>query len=98
LTQKVTKKSSCIQGTLPTHKASALKNLTFSSNVLHLYDVYATTMEIKGSVFPTVAQKYATERRNSAKKIGELELTSPMIVSAFGDQGVFFKHQRYEDR
>jgi len=63
-----------------------------------LYDVYATTMEIKGSVFPTVAQKYATERRNSAKKIGELELTSPMIVSAFGDQGVFFKHQRYEDR
>ncbi len=37
LTQKVTKKSSCIQGTLPTFKASALKNLT-SLNCLIIKD------------------------------------------------------------
>lgn len=63
-----------------------------------LYDVYATTMEIKTSILPSTNSRYASERRASAKKIGELELTSPMIVSAFGDTGVFFKHQRYEDR
>jgi hypothetical protein len=38
LTQKVTKKSSCIQGTLPTHKASALKNLT-SLNCLIIKEI-----------------------------------------------------------
>ncbi|HNH45187.1 MAG TPA: hypothetical protein PK633_13995, partial [Agitococcus sp.] len=63
-----------------------------------LYDVYATSMEIKTSIFPSTNSQYAAERRASAKKIGELELTSPLIVSAFGDSGVFFKHQRYEDR
>jgi len=63
-----------------------------------LYDVYATSMEIKTSVFPSVSATYAKERRASARKIGELELTSQMIVSAFGDEGVFFKHQRYEDK
>lgn len=63
-----------------------------------VYDVYATAMEIKTSLIPSITKKYATERRNSAKKVGELELTSPFIVSAFGDQGVFFKHQRTEDK
>jgi hypothetical protein len=59
-----------------------------------LYDVYATSMEIKTSIIPSLQTQYAKERRTSAKKIGELELTSPLIVSAFGDNGVFFKHQR----
>ncbi len=63
-----------------------------------LYDVYATSMEIKTSIFPSLQTQYANERRASAKKIGELELTSPLIVSAFGDNGVFFKHQRSEDK
>ena len=63
-----------------------------------LYDVYATSMEIKTSIFPSTNTRYAKERRASAKKIGELELTSPLIVSAFGDNGVFFKHQRSEDK
>ena len=63
-----------------------------------LYDVYATSMEIKTSIIPSTNLSYAQQRRASAKKIGELELTSPLIVSAFGDSGVFFKHQRYEDR
>jgi hypothetical protein len=63
-----------------------------------LYDVYATSMEIKTSIFPSLASQYANERRTSARKIGELELTSPLIVSAFGDNGVFFKHQRTEDK
>ena len=62
-----------------------------------LYDVYATSMEIKTSIIPSINKSYATQRRSSAVKIGEMELTSPLIVSAFGDGGVFFKHQRHED-
>ncbi len=63
-----------------------------------VYDIYATSMEIKTSIISSISAKYAAERRSNAKKIGTLELTSPMIVSAFGDEGVFFKHQRYEDK
>ncbi|MDF2445396.1 MAG: peroxidase [Moraxellaceae bacterium] len=63
-----------------------------------LYDVYATSMAIQTSIFPTINKSYADQRRASARKIGELELTSPLIVSAFGDSGVFFKHQRVEDK
>ena len=62
-----------------------------------LYDVYATSMTIKTSLIPSTNRTYAQQRRNSAVKIGELELTSPFIASAFGDSGVFFKHQRSED-
>jgi hypothetical protein len=63
-----------------------------------LYDVYATSMAIKTSIIPSVSLSYANQRRSSATKIGELELTSPFIASAFGDSGIFFKHQRYEDK
>src|SRR5690606_41195227 len=63
-----------------------------------LYDVYATSMAIKTSIIPSISRNYAQQRRNSAVKIGELELTSPLIASAFGDSGVFFKHQRHEDQ
>ena len=63
-----------------------------------LYDVYATDQAIRTSWFPWVTQRYQRERRNSAVKIGQLKLTSPFNVSHFGDSGVFFKHQRYEDR
>ncbi|HEY1027484.1 MAG TPA: peroxidase family protein [Pseudomonas sp.] len=63
-----------------------------------LYDVYATSMEIKTSILPSVSRSYANQRRASARKIGELQLTSAFVASAFGDSGVFFKHQRHEDR
>ncbi|WP_296217397.1 peroxidase family protein [Pseudomonas sp. UBA2684] len=63
-----------------------------------VYDVYATSMEIKTSIFPSISRSYASQRRNSARKIGELQLTSAFIASAFGDSGVFFKHQRHEDK
>ncbi|KHO66460.1 peroxidase family protein [Pseudomonas flexibilis] len=63
-----------------------------------VYDVYATSTEIKTSIFPSLNQRYANERRSSARKIGEIELASPFIASAFGDTGVFFKHQRHEDK
>ena len=63
-----------------------------------LYDVYATSMEIKTSIFPSISKNYATQRRNSAVKIGEMELSSAFNASAFGDGGVFFKHQRDEDK
>ena len=63
-----------------------------------LYDVYATSMEIKTSILPSTNRSYAQQRRNSAVKIGEMELTSPFIASSFGDNGVFFKHQRSEDK
>ena len=63
-----------------------------------LYDVYATSMEIKTSIIPSISRSYAAQRRNSAVKIGEMELTSAFIASTFGDSGVFFKHQRNEDK
>ncbi len=63
-----------------------------------VYDVYATSDYIKESLFPSLNKVYARERRNGAVKIGEMYLDSPFISSAFGDEGIFFKHQRYEDR
>ena len=63
-----------------------------------VYDVYATSMEIKTSIFPSLNTQYQNQRRASAVKVGELVLSSPFIASQFGDSGVFFKHQRFEDR
>jgi|TARA_Y100001934_G_scaffold173228_1_gene205431 hypothetical protein len=63
-----------------------------------LYDVYATDMEIKSSIWPSRQQRLQDERRDDAVKIGEMVLTSEFTTSVFGDSGVFFKHQRYEDR
>ncbi|AYC33520.1 peroxidase [Pseudomonas cavernae] len=63
-----------------------------------VYDVYATSMEIKTSIIPSLNTSYANQRRSNAKKIGEIELTSNFIASQFGDSGVFFKHQRHEDK
>ncbi len=42
-----------------------------------VYDVYATSTEIKTSIFPSLNQRYANERRSSARKIGEIELLRP---------------------
>jgi len=63
-----------------------------------VYDVYGTSQRIRYSIIPWFNDRYARNRRNSAEKIGELRLTSDFKASAFGDSGVFFKHQRYEDR
>lgn len=63
-----------------------------------LYDVYATDKPIRTSIFGWINRRYASDRRNSAIKVGTMRLTSEMTTSAFGDGGVFFKHQRYEDR
>lgn len=63
-----------------------------------VYDVYATDREIKTSIFPWVTERYQRERRAAAVKIGSIKLDSKFNTSAFGDGGVFFKHQRYEDR
>lgn len=63
-----------------------------------VYDVYATSAEIKTSLLPSINAQLAATRRAGAKKIGEIVLASPLIASEFGDKGVFFKHQRHEDR
>lgn len=63
-----------------------------------LYDVYATSKDIRTSWISYYNNKYAKQRRDSAVKVGTIRLTSDMTTSAFGDGGVFFKHQRYEDR
>ena len=60
--------------------------------------MYATDAYIRTSIFPSRNRRLAEERRNSARKVGELVLTSDMIASQFGESGVFFKHERYEDR
>ena len=62
-----------------------------------LYDVYGTTKEIRHSIFPYFNNRYAKSRRDSAVKIGQIRLTSEFNLSTFGDGGVFFRHQRYED-
>ncbi|MCK0153467.1 peroxidase [Alcanivorax sp. S6407] len=63
-----------------------------------VYDIYGTTQSIKTSIWPWVTARYARERRESAVKIGELVTDSEFTLSQFGDTGIFFKHQRYEDR
>lgn len=63
-----------------------------------LYDVYGTDKTIRTSIFPYFNNKYIKDRRNSAVKIGSIRLTSEFNTSAFGDGGVFFRHQRYEDQ
>jgi hypothetical protein len=63
-----------------------------------LYDIYATSKSIRTSIFPRWNKRLADDRRNSAKKIGTIKLTSDFKLSDFGDNGIFFKHQRYEDR
>ncbi len=63
-----------------------------------VYDVYATDREIRTSIFPWVTRRYANERRASAVKVGSLKTTSPFTTSHFGDTGIFFKHQRHEDK
>jgi len=60
-----------------------------------VYDIYATDLEIKKSLF--FAERYADQRRDSAVKVGSLYLTSQFNTSQFGDTGIFFKHERYED-
>lgn len=62
-----------------------------------LYDIYGTSEKIRYSIFPYFNNKYANNRRDSAVKLGELTTTSEFTTSAFGDGGVFFRHQRYED-
>jgi len=73
-------------------------DLTTLSAGTALYDVYATDQRIRTSWFSSLTKRYARDRRNSAVKVGTIRLTSDMTTSAFGDGGVFFKHQRYEDR
>ena len=63
-----------------------------------LYDIYATSERIRTSIFPSWNKRYADKRRDSATKIGTIKLTSDFKLSEFGDNGIFFKHQRYEDR
>lgn len=63
-----------------------------------VYDVYATTKSIRTSIFPYFHRKYAKQRRDSAVKVGTIRTTSAFTSSAFGDGGVFFRHQRYEDQ
>lgn len=62
-----------------------------------LYDIYGTDKTIKSSIFSYFNNKYIKDRRNSAVKIGEMKLTSQFNTSTFGDGGVFFRHERYED-
>jgi len=62
-----------------------------------LYDLYGTDKSIRTSFIPYFNNKYIKDRRNSAVKIGELRLTSEFNTSTFGDGGVFFRHERYED-
>ncbi|MFV1874017.1 MAG: peroxidase family protein [Oleiphilus sp.] len=62
-----------------------------------VYDVYATSQRIRTSIFSYFHKKYAKQRRDSAVKVGTIRLTSDFNSSAFGDGGVFFRHQRVED-
>ena len=61
--------------------------------------VYASYLKFfpEHSIFPYFNNRYAKDRRDSAVKIGQIRLTSEFNLSTFGDGGVFFRHQRYED-
>jgi hypothetical protein len=63
-----------------------------------IYDVYATDKRIRTSIFGYFQRKYAKQRRDSAVKVGTIRLSSAFNSSAFGDGGVFFRHQRVEEQ
>lgn len=87
-----------LKASLPNEPHDFRQSLMTLTEGTKLYDVYATDAYIRTSIFPSRNRRLAEERRNSARKVGELVLTSDMIASQFGDSGVFFKHERYEDR
>ncbi|MBD3658285.1 peroxidase family protein [Marinobacter sp.] len=87
-----------LKASFPSEPHDFRESLMTLSEGTRVYDVYATSKDIRTSIFPSLNRRYAEERRNSAVKIGEITLTSPLIASQFGDSGVFFKHERYEDR
>lgn len=89
--------SEAVKGAFASSPHDFREDLTTLAAGTQLYDVYATDMQIKSSIWPKNAAKYAAERRASAVKIGELVLDSKFTTSTFGDSSVFFKHQRYED-
>lgn len=74
-----------------------------------IYDVYATNRPFPsdlegGCTRPSNwricfdGKGEASKRRRSAVKIGELTLESDFVASEFGDSGIFFKHQKSEDK
>ena len=63
-----------------------------------VYEVWGTSQAIQSSVWPATNAALAAARRASAVKMGEIVLTSPFLVSQFGDSGLFFRHQRVEDK
>ena len=87
-----------LKNTISTAPHDFRDDLTALNPGTKVYDVYATSKSIKTSIWPWVTARYARERRNSATKVGELVMASPFTLSQFGDTGIFFKHQRYEDR
>ena len=87
-----------VKGLFSTAAHDFRNDLTSLTPGTKVYDIYATSAEIKTSLFKSTRERYARERRASAKKIGEMVLTSEFVASEFGDSGVFFKHQRHEDK
>lgn len=63
-----------------------------------VYEVYATSKDIRTSIFSRWNRRFANDRRESATHIGTLVTQSEFVASEFGDSQLFFKHQRYEDR
>lgn len=63
-----------------------------------VYDVYATDKKIRSSIWSYYKKKYAKQRRDSAVKVGTIRLSSDFNSSSFGDGGVFFRHQRVEEK
>jgi len=74
------------------------KDLRTLSQGTTVYELWGTSDPIQSSIVPATNVQLAAARRASAVKMGEIVLTSPFIVSQFGDSGLFFKHQRVEDK
>lgn len=86
-----------VQGLFDTAEHDFRDDLMSLPEGTKLYDVYATDMEIKSSVWKSKQARLQNERRADAVKVGELVMDSNFAASQFGDSGVFFKHERYED-
>ncbi|PHS00381.1 MAG: peroxidase [Oceanobacter sp.] len=86
-----------VQGLFDTAEHDFRDDLMSLPQGTKLYDVYATDMEIKSSIWSSKQARLQAERRADAVKVGELVMDSNFAASQFGDSGVFFKHERYED-
>lgn len=77
-------------------------NLQFPETPDHDFRVDLATLPVGTVIYevyaPLTTQSQEIDIRSQSSKIGEITLTSQFISSDYGDQSLFFRHQRFKNR